>query len=261
MKTKARRRLLISSLCMLLVAIVALGTATFAWFTQNTTATADGIYAKTVKASSLLISDQNKNWDTTVTYNQGTNTAAQTMFPASSGNGASWFTATSDDADTGAFETGKITSVAVADANAKYVFKNMLNVKNGGDEGTINNITITFNLGTISASKYARVALVPCSEKGVELTKASFSGQIIGFSNSVFDTDGAKYTGLTKTDGTGVPIEPSTTCSVNVGSLAAGKAAYYNLYIWFEGQDEQCIDTNAGQTITNLTFTVTGTPA
>ena len=61
MKTKARRRLLISSLCMLLVAIVALGTATFAWFTQNTTATADGIYAKTEKASSLLISDQNKN--------------------------------------------------------------------------------------------------------------------------------------------------------------------------------------------------------
>lgn len=261
MKTTSRRRLLVSSLCMLLVAIVALGTATFAWFTQNTTATADGIYAKTVKASSLLISDKGKNWDTTVTYNQGTNTAQQTMFPASSGNGSSWFTATSNDAKTGAFETDKIISVSVADANAKYVFKNMLNVKNDGDEGIINNITITFNLGTISASKYARVALVPCSDTGVELKTARFDGQVIGFSNSVFDTDGAEYTGLTKTDGTGTSINPSTTCSVDVGSLAAGEAAYYNLYIWFEGQDAQCIDTNAGQTITNLQFEVTGIPA
>ena len=40
---KSRKRLLISSIAMLLVAMLALGTATFAWFTQNTTATASGI--------------------------------------------------------------------------------------------------------------------------------------------------------------------------------------------------------------------------
>ena len=33
MKAKSRRRLLISSIAMLLVAMLALGTATFAWFT------------------------------------------------------------------------------------------------------------------------------------------------------------------------------------------------------------------------------------
>ena len=262
MKTSSRKRLLISSVAMLLVAMLALGTATFAWFTQNTEATANGIYAKTVKASSLLISDKDKSWGTTVTYAQGTSAdAPQTMFPASSGSGSTWFTATSDDEDTGAFEAGKITTVSTASSNAKYVFKNMLNVKNGGDEGAINDISITFNLGSISASQYARVALVPCNDTGVELTTAAFDGQVIGFTNSVFDTDGVAYTGLTSAEGAGASITPKTTCSVNVGSLNAGAARYYNLYIWFEGQDEQCIDTNAGQVINNLTFTVSGEPA
>ena len=36
-----KKRALISSVAMLLVAIIALGTATFAWFTQNTQASAD----------------------------------------------------------------------------------------------------------------------------------------------------------------------------------------------------------------------------
>ena len=53
MKTKSRKRLLISSVAMLLVAMLALGTATFAWFTQNTSATADGITVRTSKTSSL----------------------------------------------------------------------------------------------------------------------------------------------------------------------------------------------------------------
>ena len=35
-------------------------------------------------------------------------------------------------------------------------------------------------------------------------------------------------------------------------------AKYFNLYVWFEGQDKQCIDTNSGQPIGNITINVTG---
>ena len=41
MKTSSKRRVLISSVAMLLVAMLALGTATYAWFTVDTKATAD----------------------------------------------------------------------------------------------------------------------------------------------------------------------------------------------------------------------------
>lgn len=54
MKTTSRKRLLISSVAMLLVAMLALGTATFIWFSTSTTAKANNFKVKTIQASNLL---------------------------------------------------------------------------------------------------------------------------------------------------------------------------------------------------------------
>lgn len=257
--TKFRKRALLSSVAMLLVAILALGSATFAWFTQNTEATADGIYVKTTKASTLLISDDQHGWGTSVTYNQGTNSSSKVMFPASSGDGATWYQAISESETTGAAKTSSIKAITgasgVANANAKYVFANELNVKNGGETGSpaINGITISWSW-TGATADYARIALVECTE----------SGTITGaFSSSVYAQNNRTYTGLTATDGTGTSITPSTQTSMTVGTgtLAAGEAKYYKLFVWFEGQDTACIDGNAGQVLNDLEFTVNGTPA
>ena len=76
---------------MLLVAMLALGTATFAWFTQNTTATADGLYAKTIKASTLKISKTDKAWTTHVAYGFGTAETQHIMDPASHAADGNWY--------------------------------------------------------------------------------------------------------------------------------------------------------------------------
>lgn len=55
MKAKSRRRLLLSSVAMLLVAMLALGTATFAWFTNSTTARADKAKVTVAAPSGLVI--------------------------------------------------------------------------------------------------------------------------------------------------------------------------------------------------------------
>lgn len=258
--TKFRKRVLLSSVAMLLVALVALGSATFAWFTQNTTATADNIYAKTVKASTLLISKADKDWKTAVSYTQGSSTSSQIMFPASSGNGTAWFEATSDDESTGVLKTGTVKSVTPAGTNAKFVYSEMLNVKNGGDAGSpdISNITIQWSWPTGTA-QYARIALVECNAEGT-----TFTGT---FANSVYAQNTTQYAGITSVSGSGTSqttttanITPKSTTSVSVGTLAAGAAKYYKLFVWFEGQDAACIDSNAGQTFEGLEFTVTGTP-
>lgn len=54
--TKFRKRALLSSVAMLLVALVALGSATFAWFTDNPVANATGIQGKGQTATGLVIS-------------------------------------------------------------------------------------------------------------------------------------------------------------------------------------------------------------
>lgn len=267
MKAKSRKRLLISSIAMLLVAMLALGTATFAWFTQDTTATADTVYAQTVKASSLQITDKSSptdsDWGTYINYGLGSKSGNdityQTMFPASSGDGTNWFTAVSDaeHATTGT-RVGNATPVTPTATNPKYVFKSMLNVRNGGDEGSIENVKITLSWGT-SPSDYARIALVPAKVDGTFATNADFT-------TSVYDTEGESYKGqLTVNTETSSNITGKTTTTINIGTgtnhtLDAGQAEYYVLFIWFEGQDADCIDTNAGQKITNFTFTVTGDP-
>lgn len=54
--TKFRKRALLSSVAMLLVALVALGSATFAWFTEDPNADAKGINAYAQTSKGLLIS-------------------------------------------------------------------------------------------------------------------------------------------------------------------------------------------------------------
>lgn len=61
--TKFRKRALLSSVAMLLVALVALGSATFAWFAANPNANATGIDLKTTAASGLVIrTDSDSDW-------------------------------------------------------------------------------------------------------------------------------------------------------------------------------------------------------
>ena len=62
-----KKRLLITSIVMMLVVAVALSTATYAWFTSNTTVTADAVLltASTMAEDAILISHAANNTDTT----------------------------------------------------------------------------------------------------------------------------------------------------------------------------------------------------
>ena len=93
MKTTSRKRLLISSVAMLLVAMLALGTATFAWFTTDTTTQATGISVQTSKKSLLLVSSRTSPWTDNLNYNFGTDEAPNLLQPASSYDGENWYKA------------------------------------------------------------------------------------------------------------------------------------------------------------------------
>lgn len=254
MKAKSRRRLLISSIAMLLVAMLALGTATFAWFTSSTTATASGLNVKTAQASELQISDYTKAWGTQVNYE----IENKVFLPASSANGSEWWQATA--AEKTAFtKTGDFSSADDPEfnnaASSSYVYKDQLNVRNNGD-ATVEDVTITWTIPNFDGANYLRVALVPANDaNGTESSGA--------FANAVYDKDGIAYNAASGATTT-TEITPKTTCEVLVGGdgeLEKNEVYYYNLYVWFEGQDEQCFDSNAGQIITDIEFSVSGTNA
>ena len=256
--TKFRKRALLSSVAMLLVALVALGSATFAWFTSSTTATAQGINVQTTQASELQISKTDLHWDTGVNY------ATNAVFePASSANGANWFTAEAGARDNFAKKTGTNFVALTAQNKSGYVFEETLNVKNNGS-APIDNVTITWSFGERPASSgnnYLRIALVPVTPSGDSFTTETLTAATpaaADFKAGVFDADGVAYDAVDSTSTAATSITPKTTYSVSVGKLTSQQIKYYKLYVWFEGQDEQCADVNAGNSLPSIKFSVTG---
>lgn len=255
MKTTSRKRLLISSVAMLLVAMLALGTATFAWFTSSTTATASNINVKTIKSSELQISKSTRVWGTTVDYA----TANKVLLPTSTVDGKAWFTANAETRNSYKKADGVDFSPATVTAeNNSYYFTEELNVRNNGS-ADVNNamIEITFP----AAAEYARVAV----------QEVKSDGTVVGdFKTSVYDNAGAAYEAV-KNATTTEEITPKTDYTVTIGDLkgkdtlgggaTTGEAKYYKIFVWFEGQDVDCNDTTAGQAVPNVTFTVTGDTA
>lgn len=247
-----KKKALLSSLSMLMVATVAVGSATFAWFTSSTTATASGLNVKTIQASELVISDFTKSWGTTVDYE----IADKVLMPASTSDGSNWWTANAETKTSYAKKSTDVFTAADAPtfntpASSSYAYADQLNVMNSG-EADVENVTITWTIPNFSNSNYLRVALVPADATGNFVYESGKS-----FVNYVYDKDGVAYDAASGASTT-TSITPATTCSVNVGTLSKDEAAYFNLYIWFEGQDEQCFDGNAGQIIPDIEFSVTG---
>ncbi len=141
------KRALISSVAMLLVAIIALGTATFAWFTQNTQATADQLSVKTIKASELQISKTTGEWGDQIHYDY----VGKVLKPASSVDGTNWFTAVAQ--DKGGYEAQTdVDATDISNSLGGYVFKEQLNVRNNG-KAAVENVKIKFELRETEAAE------------------------------------------------------------------------------------------------------------
>ena len=279
MKTRlyTRKRALISSVAMLLVAMIALGTATFAWFTASTTATAQHINVRTIKASELVVATKEHNYDTIVDYMNETEYGnGKVLLPASSADGATWYTANAT-----AKTSYAATTYSSVDDTTNYVFADELNIRNNG-AAAVNNVTIKFNITETKggSGNYVRVALVPLDTDG-NFDAAAFRSNIqSGATEPAYypvykgSDNQPKVDTAATTDA--VKITPTnaaaTTFKVETGKNLAGKVTnsegvttyselHYALFIWFEGQDVECLDANSGNELPQISFEVSGATA
>ena len=281
MKTKSRKRLLISSVAMLLVAMLALGTATFAWFTQDSTVTAREFGAKTVKASELKLSSRYiTEWTDDLIYGYD-----EVLKPVSTVNGKNWFTAVAAGKD---YSTASVTSAKEVNGDKikAYAIVDQLNIQNQGG-AAVDNVTINFTLkehdakgnDASDASRYLRIALVKVNKKGdtrdpkyadkfaesVYAVGADTAPAIESLTTEKNTTTGEVVVKKINTKDIQATSSTDGKISIPVGPLGAydkdnesSCTAYYNLYAWFEGQDENCKDANAGNVMPKIQFTVTG---
>ena len=277
MKTKSRKRLLISSVAMLLVAMLALGTATFAWFTQDSTVIAREFGARTVKTSELKLSSKTKGWTENLVYNYD-----EVLKPVSTVDGKTWFTAVAAGKDNSAASVTTAKELTGTEIPA-YAIVDQLNIKNFGG-AAVDNVTINFTLKELdaedfdAANRYLRIALVKVDSQGDTsgdyATKFAKSVYAVGDDTAPAieslvteenSTTGEVIVKEIKTKDITATASKNGNISIPVGPLDAlneddpsGSTAYYNLYAWFEGQDDDCKDANAGNKMPKITFTVTG---
>ena len=248
--TKFRRRALLSSVAMLLVALVALGSATFAWFTSSTSASANGIMISTTKSSELKIAKKDLVWADSVTYDG----FASNYVPTSSVTGTTWYTSVANAKD--AYTSNG--TYATAESLSGVVYDEMLNIKNVGGKAA-NNVTIT--LGGSIPSNFGRIAIVKCgtaqttANTPAAITDATFKSSIYANSDDSwkpYNGSGVEGTAWTASTYTG---------TISVGTLAVNEVASYRILVWFEGEDSDCYDLttsslNIGTGASKIGFTV-----
>ncbi len=224
-----RKSSLITSVALLLVAIVALGGATFAWFSTNNTATAGTLEMTATSASGLYIAETalegtapETGWSSKITWTDNVDS-----MPAVSGNASAptaFFKTSTDQAD------GKWNGtdpILAANANTDFIVKKIWVKADTSDEVTLT-ITPTVAAGATGEMKgYERIAIV------------DDNGAVI-MSNAIEEYDAfTSQAGATETITT-----EAYGAQTYTGKLDTAKCFY--VYMWFEGQDAECYNLNSG---------------
>lgn len=251
MKSNSRKKLVVSSVAMLSVATLALGTATYAWFTSSTSATADKISVSTTKSSELKISKVDLDWKDSFSYNIN-----NVLRPTTSANGLSWFANVA--ADKSAFTAASDTYTEVTSSNkVNYVVDEMFNIKNAGGQ-TASGVKITLTSSVDSA--FARIAVVPCDDPQTDknvpaaITAENFKANIYG---SKKDDAWKPYNGTALETSDYKTADTAASKVITVGDMEKDAVKSYRVLVWFEGEDADCYDTTeSGLTVPSISLTV-----
>lgn len=239
-----KRRALITSMALLLVAIVCLSTATYAWFTSNPIATATGFAVNTSTSGNLLIAEGSSpaagDFHTTIALSSVTST----FQPVSTVDCANWWTAEAEAPES----SPKAASDSYSAASSSNYFTKVVTFKSD-DAGTL-------YLSGISKTKDANDSDLLESSLRVAVKVGNGSPVIC----SLVERSGAIAVNAAG-NGTSacVPEYTYTSSTTAIGNITAGGTITATIYIWIEGEDTRCFTNNASSyTLSDidLSFTV-----
>ena len=236
-----RKSTLISSIAMLLVAVLALSGVTYAWFSSNPQASAgtlnmqstaiSGVY---IAETALSVTTQPETWTNHLNWNEdgltmNPSSCAFTQNAETQEIVTNFYKTTSSRAD-GTWD--KVTTIDSATAGTDYVAKKIW-VRADVGEGTKANLVLTITFGGEKNREYQRVAIVNLTDKKTtvyslsERTYAPFASP----AGPAKDAEGNDVTLTTEA--------VASTGNVLVANYAGGTKELL-VYFYFEGQDPDC---------------------
>ena len=273
-----KMRKLVPAFAMLMVAAIMMSTASYAWFTMSTTATASGMAVQATTSGGLAIAYALKGTDgatapgaaafqSSATFNstQNWSNGAHKLSPTSTDlTGSKWYTASSAAINASAAVAGTYAEVASNNTN-KYYFKTTMYVKSldesadtTGKDLYVDMITSTEQNNGLEAS--LRVAI------NVGNTWLFFAPNY-----EELPEDGLNYvSSITVADGKQTAVDVKANKNVFCGEeeltgalLLDGGLEYtdpteVNVYVYFEGEDDNCKSALA-YNLTDLGISITFT--
>lgn len=286
--TKFRKRALLSSVAMLLVALVALGSATFAWFTSNPNADATGLHLKATAAKGLVIMTESsealssvsktngtgttgwlhEDWLNVNTGRTATKTDSITLDAASinsTNTTAPAFYGVEAEAD-GAYNAK--TTAAVNDVTASMasggVYNEKIWCKLLGTAATsadlkLTSITADTSSTTSKSIKEAlRITLYYVTAAGARSYIGTYNIVGTAQSNDSITAKGTPNTYAKATKGTVTAANLPTTTST-IGTVDQSGNCYVDCYFWLDGEDDKCFTDNvdASEIMNSVTINLT----
>lgn len=263
--TTFRKKALLSSVAMLLVAIVALGSATFAWFTANPNADASGLVMKTSTSAGLVAITstekryyENAELDEVWSHNAilnckedtlEANGAAVDLQPASyPGSGDTFYTvAAASDNDEDADTNAKVESAA---QNAVYSEQIYLKVTGGNAaNANLTKVSMTANDNGLSIKNAIRVLI---TNKDNTAILGEFGLDNVG--NPVLLKASDKYSDEGVVGEARTITTQGTALTTSVGKVGTDGSDFVNIYVYLDGEDSECYSRNVDLTtlITNV---------
>lgn len=277
MNSKAIRKQLLAAVAMVLVAAVALGSSTYAWFVASGTVTAEGMKVKAQSEGGLAISFDGRAWGTSAAADM---TNAKELYPASTKDLIDWYHATAADmnaSDALAGTRTKITKTvfggtAGAFSENNYVVMKEFKIKSTatGSESKglyVSGVDVTARK-TMSTALRVGVKYTPTTGNpvykiygpvvlngGLDPANVATNNYPV-FKEKTTDATSETQIGTVTLDTVGQAGSTLITTSdtdASVGIIPADKPVTVQIFIWFEGEDDNLKSDNFNAEDLNVT--------
>ena len=262
MNSKAIRKQLLAAVAMVLVAAVALGSSTYAWFAAQNEVTATGMQLQAQGETGIVIKSAENTQSKWATTASAAMSESVKLKPTSTQNLTSWWHAVSDEKDNAkAQQTAANAYTDVTASKSEYVLMRSFYIRSAAQAVPVSDVKLAIK--TVSAATVGETATSENLDKsirvGVKLNTGGSGSEYYVYA-PLADGD---FSLVAKYDSNKTLTEKREADATTDQFALSGNAVPVNdtgllaeIYMWFEGEDENCKSSNITASLDNLKVSV-----
>ena len=257
MNSKAIKKQLLAAVAMVLVAAVALGSSTYAWFAASNDVKAEGMMLQAQGESGIVIkSDDNPQSKFASIASAGmTNTEDSKLKPTSTTDLTKWYHATSNEQDD-AKAKQEASKYEILDTTTDYVLKRTFTIRSASKDVPVTGVKLAVSNVTVTKDENNSENLDKALRIGIKVGNAFYIYNPAG--------DAAETVTMTYGGGSGsvtwlnAANKTRDLFTLDNNTIPANDSALKaEIYMWFEGEDANCKSTNVTASLDKLQVSVT----